>query len=401
VNQIAILRNTVQGYAWGSFSFIPELLGEAPSNDRPQAELWMGAHSKASSLINRDGEWVSLADAIKQDPPGFLGEEIARTHDNQLPYLFKVLAAAKPLSLQAHPDKEQAREGFERENRLGLPLDAPTRNYRDNNHKPEVICALSPFWALHGFRPVPDLISLTEGMSLQALKQALARMKARPDSQGLRDFFSTLMTLAPETVQRTIAEVIDAAEKRIGDDAFRWVVRLHEEYPGNVGVLAPLFLNLLCLQPGEALFLPSGTLHAYLEGAGVEIMANSDNVLRGGLTSKHVDVSELLRVLSFTAESPPIIRPARGPEGDWIYHCQANEFVLSHITLEEGSIYTSRRNRSAEILLCTDGEATIDTNGASRGVFSLPKGTSAIVPAAVERYRLRGKGCLYRAGVPV
>jgi mannose-6-phosphate isomerase len=284
---------------------------------------------------------------------------------------------------------------------MGIPLDAPIRNYRDSNHKPEVVCALSPFWALHGFRPVSDLLNLTEGMSLQALKNELDRMKASPGPNGLRNFFSTLMTLTPAAVQETITEVVDVAKKRINEDTYHWIIRLHEEYAEDIGVIAPLFLNLLCLQPGEALFLPSGLLHAYLEGAAIEIMGNSDNVLRGGLTSKHVDVPELLRVLSFKAERPPIIRPAPEPEGDWIYRSGAKEFVLSHITLEKGTVYTSRRKRSVEILLCTEGEATIDVNGGSREALTLPKGTSAIVPAAVKQYKLRGKCRIYKAGVPV
>ena len=399
VHKIAVLKNTIQYYAWGSFSAIPELLGEQTRSDRPQAELWMGAHPKSPSLVDCGGTWESLLNRIAQDPVSILGKKTATRFNNQLPFLFKVLAAAKPLSIQAHPNKVQALEGFDRENRLAIPLDAPNRNYRDTNHKPEIVCALSPFWALSGFRPVADFFALTEELSLTPLAKERAQLKAHPCAHHLRTFFSTLLALDESSKSQAIAETFSWAKSREVDVIARWIVRLHNEYPGDIGILAPLFLNLICLQPGEALFLPSGHLHAYLEGVALELMANSDNVLRGGLTQKHMDVAELLRILSCEPTSPAIVETLQGSEEEWTYASSAEEFVLSCITPGTGRVFTSPNERSVEILLCVEGGVTI-TGCSNSDTHYLKKGTSVIIPAAVGRYMLEGEGKVYKAAVP-
>jgi len=282
---IGLLKNTIQEYAWGSYTAIPELLGCESPAQAPQAELWLGAHPKAPSMVNCNGRWVSLLELIEQSPEDILGEKVAQRFDNRLPYLFKVLAAAKPLSIQAHPSRTQAKQGFARENRLRIPLDAANRNYKDDNHKPECICALTPFWALNGFRNISDILSLLEKTCHQGLETEITNLREKPDSQGLKRFFHELMTMEPPRQKQVINDALSYAQKHIQEDkVFEWMIHLHNEYPADIGVFAPVILNLICLEPGQAMFLPSGEMHAYLDGVGIELMANSDNVLRGGLT---------------------------------------------------------------------------------------------------------------------
>ncbi|MCU0597528.1 MAG: mannose-6-phosphate isomerase, class I [Desulfobacterota bacterium] len=290
MNRIALLRNPVQHYAWGSKTFIPELLGEAAPSAGPVAEVWMGAHPKGVSQVLWDGAWISLADLIQRDPENILGKKAARRFSNRLPFLFKILSAAIPLSIQAHPDRAQARQGFARENRLRIPPDDPARNYRDDNHKPEILCALTSFDGLKGFRKAEDILALFERVHVPALEKPLARLQS--PSQDVAGFFSAFLALTAENRKSAISELMTHARSRDSSDpAFSWVLRLHQHFPDDIGVFAPLLLNLIHLEPGEAIYVGSGELHSYLQGAGVELMANSDNVIRAGLTPKHADPS--------------------------------------------------------------------------------------------------------------
>jgi mannose-6-phosphate isomerase len=401
MRKIAFLRNKVQNYAWGSVTAIPELLGQNNPGHEPVAELWMGAHTKAPSLVECDGKWQSLKELIENTPREILGDEVARRFDDRLPYLFKVLAAAKPLSIQAHPDRDQAREGFERENERGIALDAPDRNYRDDNHKPECICALSPFWALHGFREISDIIDLMQSCCPHGLADELHRLQKQPAVAGLKRFFTDLMTLGPSRRLQVVVEALQNAQNLADKEAaFQWMIKIADEYPSDIGVLSPILLNLIQLKPGQALFLPAGELHAYLEGVGIELMANSDNVLRGGLTPKHIDVPELLKVLSFDPHPVSIVEPVEISESERVYTSAANEFVLSVISLSNGRPYHKSDLKSIEILLCTDGTARIETRG-GRNINNIKKGDSVIVPAAVEKYGITGDAILYKAAVPL
>jgi mannose-6-phosphate isomerase len=400
------LFNPVQEYAWGSTTAIPELLGQSVPADRPQAELWMGAHPRGPSLVEIDGRRVSLAELIAREPEAVLGAEAVARFGPELPFLFKVLAAARPLSIQAHPDREQARAGFDRENQERIPLDAFRRSYRDANHKPEILCALTPFWALKGFRPAAEIFALGEELGLDSLRDELALLQAPTGDGGLKAFFGALMRLPAR--RRELACAQAAAPGDIGagrhlssqrQAMLNWIGRLQRFYPGDIGSLAPLFLNLVRLEPGEAIFLPAGELHAYLEGTGVELMANSDNVLRGGLTPKHVDVPELLRILRFVPASTTRqeIRPA-GP-GETVFVSPAREFRLSRLTLSGRSGDIKGRPRSVEILLCTRGEALIRENGSGREML-VRRGGSLLVPAGLPGYAMRGEADLYKASVP-
>ena len=401
MQRITILENTIQPYAWGSYTAIPELLGRPSDSNTPQAELWMGAHPKAPSMVPVDGRLESLKLLIDKYPREILGRKVSTAFQGELPYLFKVLAAARPLSLQAHPSASQARNGYIRENGLGIPLDSPKRNYRDPNHKPECICALTPFWALHGFRRVPDIIALAGRLQLESMEPLLHILRVQPDGRGLKTFFRTMMTLPPLQKSRLTNQAFDRAQKKSKEnDAYRWIVRLMESYPEDIGVLAPLFLNLVLLQPGQALYLPAAELHAYLEGVGIELMANSDNVLRGGLTPKHIDAAELLAVLDFEERTPRILAQRPGAAGERIYDCPAREFTLSVIIVSQKTSYASPQERSVEILLCTAGKARISDIGTGE-VTVLNKGNAALVPAAVSAYDLKGTATVYKAAVPM
>jgi mannose-6-phosphate isomerase len=397
---IKLLKNTVQNYAWGSPTAIPELLGEQNPSHEPRAELWMGAHLKAPSLVNYDGQWMSLAELITKFPQEILGNDVALAFGNKLPYLFKVLAAAKPLSIQAHPNLNQAKKGFKRETDRGIAMDAPNRNYKDDNHKPECICALSPFWAMYGFRNIPDILTLMGKNCPVGLAAELDSLKRHPDSRGLKRFFTDLMTMDSRRQKRVVDEAVQNAHQYSDEDvAFYWMTRLSNGYPTDIGILAPLLLNLIELGPGEALFLPAGELHAYLEGVGMEVMANSDNVLRGGLTPKHIDVPELLKVLHFKPRPVNILKAVKKNKNERVYASEADEFVLSVVSTSAGSPYQSSESRSVEIMLCTEGTAYLKDEG-TQEIINIKKGESAIIPAAVIGYSITGDALIYKAAVP-
>jgi len=398
--RIGVLSNPVQDYAWGSKTAIQDLLGKPGAADKPMAELWMGAHPRAPSNVIVEGEWKALNDIIEKEPESLLGKEVAGKFSNKLPFLFKVLAAAKPLSIQVHPALQQARKGFVRENRLGIPLEAPNRNYKDDNHKPEIICGLTSFQGLKGFRKIEESLDLMKKLSPVSLTNELRDLKESHDTKGLRQFFTALITMGKEKQRRVVTEAVNLAEKVISEDpAFRWMVELNSTYPGDIGVLSPLYLNLVLLNPGEALYLPAGELHAYLEGVGIELMASSDNVLRGGLTPKHVDVPELLEVVNFNMENVRKIAPVKKGICEKIYPTPAEEFLLSVISTKQEVSFTSPRNRSVEILICTKGEAGIKDLGTGE-LVTLSKGKSVIIPATVAQYRVDGEAIFYKASVP-
>ncbi|MBW1910898.1 MAG: mannose-6-phosphate isomerase, class I [Deltaproteobacteria bacterium] len=396
---ISPLKNPVQEYAWGSETAIQALLGETEAAGKPMAELWMGAHPKAPSKVLVDGNWESLDEVIDLNPESILGRRVVQAFSSKLPFLFKVLAAASPLSIQVHPSLEQASEGYARENALGIPLDSPDRNYKDDNHKPEILCALSPFQGLMGFRKIEEILGLMNEVSSSTLSHELELLRGSPDSHGLKRFFTSLVTMDKTRQRLIVSEAAGIAEKRSPQEPiFHWMSKLNRAYPGDVGVFSPIILNLVELEPGEALYIPAGELHAYLDGVGIELMANSDNVLRGGLTPKHVDVPELLKIVSFKSRPVGKIEPLRKGTCESIYPAQSREFMLSVISLNKGSSFASPRTRSVEILICTEGEAEIEDLGNGE-LLPLSRGRSVIVPAGVSRYRIDGNAIVYKASV--
>lgn len=397
-NKPLYLKNEIQDYAWGSYSFIQDFLG-VKRTDTPWAELWMGAHPKAPSKIKVSDGWQPLDKLIEMYPEKILGHRTARRFNNTLPYLFKVLAAEQPLSIQAHPNQEQAKNGFERENHEGIPLTASNRNYKDNRHKPECICALTPFWAMEGFRPISEMVELLKAACPETLGDAIEFLKQKPTGNGFQRFFEALMTLPESKLQQVIDETANNAIARQSEyDEFQWIKTLYELYPEDIGILSPILLNLVCLQPGEALFLNSGEMHAYLHGAAIEIMANSDNVLRGGLTAKHVDVEELMRVLNFEPHSLKILSPQERLACEKVYPTPAEEFSLGVIEVDKHCSYATQQIIGPEILLCTQGEGEIQWDDAAETI-RISKGDAFLIPAAIDRYSISGTTQIYRAAV--
>ena len=395
--RVALLENPIQDYDWGSRTALAELLGREPSL-RPQAELWMGAHPRAPSRVRFAEGSLELGEWIERDPDAVLGRAVVERFGPRLPFLFKVLAVERALSIQVHPDARQAAEGFAREQAEGMPLDAAERCYRDPSPKPELVCALTPFRVLRGFRPVAEIREAFRRLGGEALALAACLDDAPSPAEGLRRLLDALLGMPAADRARGLAGAVAEASKRAGDDpACAWVERLAAEHPGDPGALAPLYLRLFTLAPGEAMFLPAGELHAYLHGTAVELMANSDNVLRGGLTHKRVDPRELMRTVDFAAPEPRVLRPEpRGP-GRVAYRTPARDFELEVIAVEEGDP-VALEVRSASILLCTEGAVWVEErDGAATG---LPRGSSCLVPAAARRIRLEGAGRVYRASVP-
>ncbi|CAN2039194.1 Mannose-6-phosphate isomerase [Candidatus Magnetomoraceae bacterium gMMP-15] len=396
-NKIFVLKNIIQEYAWGSKTAISSLLGHSSPSDRPQAELWMGAHPKAASKIFFNDKWIFLTDAIKKDPIGFLGRQAAERFSNKLPFLFKVLAANCPLSIQVHPDRDQACEGFEKENKLGISLNDFQRNYRDNNHKPELICALTPFWAMKGFRVIPEILEFMNICCGAELKTELEAFMMTPDIQGLKYFFQDLMTMRKERQKDVVAAAVERASDFLGmSSVWDWIIKLNKKYPNDIGVLSPLFLNLIELQPGEAMYLPAGEIHSYLKGTAIELMANSDNVIRGGLTQKHIDLPELLKTLTFNTEKIEILLPEQQNRAEQVYLTDAEEFVLSIIRVNQDVNFISEKKRNIELILCIEGEAII--SGQHEDI-SVKKGISIMIPAFVKKYYIQGNAVMYKASV--
>lgn len=387
------LSNTVRPYAWGSTTAIPELLGVAPTGE-PQAEMWMGAHPGAPSRLTRTtgaaaGREQSLTEVIAADPEGELGRATVDKFGPRLPFLLKLLAAGAPLSLQVHPDLDQARRGYADEESRGVPIDAPHRTYKDASHKPELICALTPFAGLCGFRRPDEAAATMAALGVDSLKPYADLLGAHPEEAALREVLTAILGADPAETAETVNEAATAAQRLGG--ALAPYARIAHHFPGDPGVIAAMLLNYVELQPGEALFLGAGVPHAYLDGLGVEIMANSDNVLRCGLTPKHIDVPELLRVVRFEPTEPGVLRPEASPSGEELYETPVDEFRLSRFDLSPGAEPVDLTRGTPQILLCTAGAP-------KAGTIGLTPGASVFVPAG-EQTEVSGTGTLFRATV--
>lgn len=404
-----LLNNTLRPYAWGSFTAMAELFGREPSGG-PEAELWIGAHPGApSGLVPPVPDADTLDQLIAADPHQMLGRETAEAYGNVLPFLAKVLAAGAPLSLQVHPTREQARAGFAAEDAAGLDRGAPDRNYKDDNHKPEMIFALTPFEALCGFREPDDAAQLfrTAARAVQArgaevpelLSWAVNELSSGHDAAArLQNVFRALIGDGEEVraaVRLTAAALTgaDAADLAPYAKELATAVDLNLYYPDDPGVLLSLLLNRASLQPGEAVYLPAGNVHAYLSGLGIEVMASSDNVLRGGLTPKHIDVAELLRTVDFRPLGVPLLAPEFTQMGQELYRPPFGEFALQRIELEqhaqdagEGPSPASMSGSDVSVLqngptivLVVRGTVVLDS---PKGDLVLETGQSAFIPAA-------------------
>ncbi|BBY28647.1 mannose-6-phosphate isomerase, class I [Mycolicibacterium sediminis] len=404
-----LLQGAVRTYAWGSRTAIAEFTGRPSPTAHPEAELWLGAHPGDPAHLAGDGR--SLLDEIADDPEGQLGTGARQRFGDALPFLAKVLAADEPLSLQAHPSASQAAEGFAREDRLGIPVSAHTRNYRDRSHKPELIVALGQFEALAGFQPAARSVEFMRALAVPALEQFIGLLSGTADADGLRALFTTWITAPQPDLDVLVPAVLDGAIAyiRSGEKTFaaesKTLLELGELYPGDAGVLAAMLLNRISLAPGEAIYLPAGNLHSYLHGMGFEVMANSDNVLRGGLTPKHVDVPELLRVLDFTPTADATIAPRTVGDGlELVYDTPTPEFAVSVLSLDGEhlghQVDAPARYDGPQVLLCTEGSVQVHAKSA---VLNLERGAAAWVAADDGPIRLVAErpSRLFRATVGV
>jgi mannose-6-phosphate isomerase len=404
----------VQNYDWGekgSGAFIPRLLGLSPEPGKTYAELWIGDHPVKPARVDRPGLSVELPDLIRAAPDEVLGSAFRKRFGDRLPFLMKVLAAGKALSIQAHPTKIQAEEGFAREEAAGVARNDPRRNYRDDNHKPEILVALTPFHGLNGFRPLEEIAEVLEGEApeLKPLMPDIRdRLDTAPDAEArrviLKDLYERCMTLPQGEVNALLAPLLQRLEKDPAapfpeDRREHWVLRADADYSRGPekdrGLFSIYWLNLVLLAPGRAMFLDAGELHAYLRGVGVEVMANSDNVLRGGLTPKHVDVPELLRTLTFEDGLPEIL----GPGAEGIYFTPAPEFEVAVHHLAAGGALDRPAKRGPDVLLATEGEAFVR---AAWGEALLRPSRPVLVPAGGGAYKVlaKGKAVVYRSSVP-
>ncbi|MEZ9852486.1 mannose-6-phosphate isomerase, class I [Vibrio breoganii] len=387
------LNNVIQNYAWGSHTSLSSLFGFDNPDNEPQAELWMGAHPNGCSRL--DDLDTSLADYITNDAKNMLGDYSANRY-GQLPYLFKVLAAQTPLSIQVHPNKRNSELGFERENAQGIEFTAANRNYKDPNHKPELVYAITEYKAMNGFREFETIIALFDEVNIEDLAEDVNAFKASPNALGLKTLFTTLLALAGEKQQHALAQLKGNFGKPNLSDKAKQALDYSEHfcklYPNDNGLFAPLFLNVVELQPGEAMFLHAETPHAYVQGTALEVMASSDNVLRAGLTPKHIDVEELVSNVRFEPiiESELLTEPLLR-EGHLHFPVPVDDFRFD--VLEAKQTKQSVYVRSAEIVFCVEGEVHLDSADKE---LTLKAGESAFIPFDTAQYQHCGTGLLAR-----
>ncbi|EKY5001370.1 mannose-6-phosphate isomerase [Citrobacter amalonaticus] len=383
------LINSVQNYAWGSKTALTELYGLANPQQLPMAELWMGAHPKSSSKIeDASGQVVSLRDVIDGNQSALLGDAVAKRF-GELPFLFKVLCAAQPLSIQVHPNKRNSEIGFANENGAGIPMDAAERNYKDPNHKPELVFALTPFLAMNAFREFSEIVSLLQPVA--GAHTAIAHFLEQPNAERLSQLFAALLSMQGEEKSRALAILKAALETQQGEP-WQTIRLIAEFYPDDSGLFSPLLLNVVKLNPGEAMFLFAETPHAYLQGVALEVMANSDNVLRAGLTPKYIDIPELVANVKFEAKpaNQLLTTPVKhGAELDFPIPVDDFAFSLHDLSAQETAI----DQQSAAILFCVEGEALL-RKGEQRLV--LKPGESAFISAEESPVSVSGVGRVAR-----
>lgn len=385
------MSNVIQNYAWGSTTSITQLFGIENPHGEPQAEIWMGAHPNGCSTVVNQAENMLLSSLINTDLPAYLGDKTADTF-GELPYLFKVLCAEKALSIQVHPNKQQAEIGFAREERQGIAHNSTERNYKDPNHKPELVYALTPYQAMNGFRSIAAIIDNFTQLEINTLSTLIEALKADQSEQGLTQFFTAILSLDGEAKQ-TALEGLMAFAKQSSDPLFGLLIDLESQYPGDIGLFAPLMLNVLTLQPGEAMFLDAETPHAYIKGSGLEIMANSDNVLRAGLTPKYMDIPELVSCTRFV-EMPfeSLLLAPSEHDGVLEYAIPVADFKFAVIL---SSTQRKISSNSAEILLPLDSKMVLNHTDGSH--CEVEKGQSVFIPAYASEYTIDCEGRVARA----
>ena len=378
-----LLDSPIRKYAWGSHEAIAALQGRPTPTEEPEAELWLGAHPASPSRLRVTGQ--ALSDAIAADPAGVLGPASVDRYGARLPFLLKVLAAAAPLSLQAHPDLAQARAGYA----------AGDRNYIDAWHKPELLVAVGGFDALCGFRDPAASAAVLGGLGVPALKSTVDVLRQNDTATALRDAVHGLLSMPDGERPVLVADVVAACEPRASEHpSYALAVELAAAYPGDIGVVVAMLLNRVQLAPGDAVFMPAGNLHAYLRGVGVEVMAASDNVLRGGLTPKHVDVAELLRILRFEVLSDPVLRPRRLAPGLVTWPVPVDDFALHRAVVGADLPALTLPGEGPRVVLCLRGSIRADDGVAA---VTVNAGEAAFAPAGRGPIAISGDGEVYQA----
>ncbi|TLV23050.1 mannose-6-phosphate isomerase [Klebsiella indica] len=383
------LINSVQNYAWGSHTALTELYGIANPDNLPMAELWMGAHPKSSSrILDTTGHQRSLREVINSDKAALLGAKVAERF-GELPFLFKVLCASQPLSIQVHPNKQASEVGFAKENAAGIPLDAAERNYKDPNHKPELVFALTPFLAMNAFREFAEIVNLLQPVA--DAHPAIAQFLAQPDEEHLRKLFAGLLNMKGEQKTHALSVLQVALDNEQGEP-WQTIRLIAEFYPDDSGLFSPLLLNVVRLNPGEAMFLFAETPHAYLQGVALEVMANSDNVLRAGLTPKYIDIPELVANVKFAAKPANELLTQPVSHGATLdFPIPVDDFAFSLHDLSAQA--TTIAQDSAAILFCVEGEAVITKGEQS---LALKPGESAFIACNESPVQVSGSGRVAR-----
>jgi mannose-6-phosphate isomerase len=388
------LRGPIKTYGWGSRTVLAGLSGRDAPAAEPEAELWLGAHPQGVAEVASGGAWVSLRDAIERSPVELLGAECVERFGAELPFLLKVLAIERPLSLQVHPDGGQAKVGFERERAAGrAPEDG---SYRDPRHKPELIVALEPLWLLRGLLEPSEIQRRFAAAGIVSFDDETDRLAHR-GVEGLRDFLAALLGLAGAKRARVLDQARVAVERLAPENVLHWLARLLELYPDDPAALAPLFMHVIHLAPGQGIFQPPGVLHSYLEGAGVEVMASSDNVVRAGLTLKPIDIDEVLAIADLTPSPPAPIEPvAAGDHGVARYDSLAEEFELLRLEAAPSREVTLESPPTLLIGICTRGHGRLEAPGRGEGI-DLSSGSAFAARPGAGRLRVAGDLCVYAA----
>ncbi|MBY7838693.1 mannose-6-phosphate isomerase, class I [Vibrio fluvialis] len=386
------MDNKIQNYDWGSRTAIHDLFGFANEAQQPQAEVWMGTHPNGCSIVKQGSTNVSLSELIEQDPPAFLSQSTSKAFGD-LPFLFKILAADKALSIQVHPNKQDAELGYAKEQELGVPLSAFNRNYKDANHKPELVYALTEYQAMNGFRPFDEIITEFRLCDIPEVNGYLDQFERNPNQDGLCHFFVEILSMKEARKLNAVDHLLSYAAMNQARPVYALILDLAEQYPNDVGLFAPLLLNVITLKPGEAMFLCARTPHAYIKGTGLEIMANSDNVLRAGLTPKHMDVEELVKCTDFIPKPINTLltqAEINGSEHHFPVSVQDFKFSIFQAPKEQRVEMTS-----AEILMPIDADVALLAQ--SGETLVLGKGQSAFIPAYVGNYTISCEGRVARA----
>jgi len=390
------LQGKHRHYDWGGNTFLPNLMGVENVNHLPYAEYWMGAHALAASTIQTTEGEKDLSKLINEQPVQWLGKEVAHKY-NALPYLYKILDVHDMLSIQVHPSKQNAVLGFKAEQAKGIAIDAANRNYKDENHKPEIMVALSDFWLLHGFLP-PAIIE--ERLNTYSCLKPLMNEFRGGDYQNLYSFFMQLPMEASDSILKPLLKEASAAVAKgtvTKNDPHFWA---HKYYADGIplknidkGIFSIYILNIVYIPKYQGIFQGAGILHAYLEGQNIELMANSDNVLRGGLTPKHVDVKELIQHVNFVPTYVSILKGKKLTDQEINYPCPVPDFSLTKIVLNRGDVYTIS-TFSLEMLLVMDGEVIIEDIAYKAG------DTALLTPNAKLKIKAKAAAILFKSYVP-